>query len=102
MPILKKWPVLILCILTMNTRAQQPDSASSGRSVDKLFFTWEQASPIPDADGFAGSYAGVSNGVLLVAGGANFPGDKRPWTQGVKTWYDNIFVLEQKDGAWKE
>ncbi|MES1249445.1 MAG: galactose oxidase, partial [Chitinophaga rupis] len=79
----------------MKMYAQQP-------VADRPFFTWEQASPIPDADGFAGSYAGVSKDVLIVAGGANFPGDKRPWTQGVKTWYDNIFVLEQKDGAWKE
>lgn len=78
----------------MNTNAQ-PTTGNS-------FFNWEQASPIPDADGFAGSYAGVSNGVLIVAGGANFPGDKRPWTQGVKTWYDKIFVLEKPGGEWKE
>ncbi|HMI60564.1 MAG TPA: hypothetical protein VK518_06640, partial [Puia sp.] len=71
-------------------------------TTTKVFFSWSQAKPIPDADGFAGSYAGTSNGALIVAGGANFPGDKRPWTQGVKTWYDKVFVLERPDGEWKE
>ncbi|MBS1601597.1 MAG: sodium/solute symporter [Bacteroidetes bacterium] len=68
----------------------------------KVFFNWSQASPVPDADGFAGSYAGVSNGALIVAGGANFPGGGRPWSGGVKTWYDKVFVLERPDGQWKE
>ena len=71
-------------------------------TTTKVFFSWSQAKPVPDADGFAGSYAGTSNGALIVAGGANFPGDKRPWTQGVKTWYDKVFVLEKPDGEWKE
>ena len=71
-------------------------------TTGKVFFSWSQAKPIPDADGFAGSYAGVSNGALMVAGGANFPGDRRPWTQGVKTWYDKVFILEKPDGDWKE
>jgi hypothetical protein len=35
----------------------------------------------------------VSNGALIVAGGANFP-DKAVWEGGRKHWYDNIFVLE--------
>jgi N-acetylneuraminic acid mutarotase len=69
---------------------------------DKQDFDWKQLAPIPDADGFAGSYAGVSGGALIVAGGANFPNDKRPWTQGTKTWYDKIFVLDRPDGQWKE
>lgn len=63
---------------------------------------WKQLASIPDSDGFAGSYAGVSGGALIVAGGANFPGDKRPWTRGTKIWYDKIFVLEEPDGKWKE
>jgi N-acetylneuraminic acid mutarotase len=45
-------------------------------------------------------FAGVSNGALIVAGGANFP-DKRPWEGGKKTWYDTVFVLEKTDGTWK-
>ena len=34
--------------------------------------------PVPDMHGFAGAFTGVSNGRLLVAGGANFP-VKPPW-----------------------
>lgn len=34
---------------------------------------WKQLPSIPDEEGFAGMYSGVSNGVLVVAGGANFP-----------------------------
>lgn len=66
------------------------------------FFSWSQAKPVPDGDGLAGSYAGVSNGVLLVAGGANFPGGGRPWSGGIKAWHDKVFVLESPDGRWKE
>jgi len=55
---------------------------------------------LPDKEGFAGSFAGVSNGVLLVAGGANFP-DKKPWDGGKKRWHDSVFVLENPDGEWK-
>jgi N-acetylneuraminic acid mutarotase len=43
----------------------------------------------------------VSNGALLVAGGANFPG-KKPWDGGKKVWYDAVFVLEKPGGKWKD
>ena len=61
---------------------------------------WEELPGLPDAVGFAGSYAGVTNGALLVAGGANFP-DKPPWKGGTKTWHDSLFVLEKPTGAWR-
>ncbi len=60
---------------------------------------WQTLPAIPDAEGFAGMYAGVSNEVLLVAGGANFP-EKRPWEGGEKIWYDRIFFLESPEAAW--
>ncbi len=66
-----------------------------------VFFNWTETTALPDADGLAGSYAGVSNGALLMAGGTNFPGNKRPWTDGVKTWYDTIWVLDKEGGSWK-
>jgi N-acetylneuraminic acid mutarotase len=61
---------------------------------------WKRLPNIPDREGFAGSFAGVSGGVLLVAGGANFP-DRKPWEGGKKVWYDTIFVLDRPDGEWK-
>ena len=63
---------------------------------------WEQATQVPDAVGFAGAYAGVSNGHLLVAGGANFPEGTRPWSGGTKQWNDKVFALAEKGGQWKE
>jgi N-acetylneuraminate epimerase len=61
---------------------------------------WRQLPSLPDAEGFAGSFAGASNGALLVAGGTNFPG-KKPWEGGTKKWYDTVFVLESPTGTWK-
>src|SRR5262245_15050680 len=62
---------------------------------------WAKLPPIPDREGFAWPFAGVSGGALLVAAGANFP-DKRPWEGGTKVWYDKAFLLEKPDGAWRE
>ncbi len=85
---------VIISLLTMKSNAQQ--------SSFEDHFKWSQAKPIPDSNGFAGSFVGVTNGALMVAGGSNFPGNKRPWENGVKTWYDRIFVLERPEGKWKE
>ena len=60
---------------------------------------WQQLAPLPDREGFASSFAGVSGGALLVAGGANFP-DRRPWDGGTKVWYDRVFALASPGGAW--
>jgi N-acetylneuraminate epimerase len=61
---------------------------------------WTKLPPIPDREGFAGSFAGTHNGALIVAGGANFPSGK-PWDGGAKTWHDTVFILEKPDGEWK-
>ena len=61
---------------------------------------WHQLSVLPDREGVAGAFAGVSGGALVVAGGANFPG-KKPWEGGTKTWTDAAFVLDAPDGTWK-
>lgn len=56
---------------------------------------------LPDREGFAGMFAGVSHGALLCMGGANFP-EKMPWEGGEKIWYDDIYVLENKSGVWQK
>jgi len=55
---------------------------------------------LPDGEGFAGMFAGVSNGSLICMGGANFP-DKMPWEGGEKVWYDHIFVLDNGADEWR-
>ena len=52
---------------------------------------------LPDALGFGSPFAGAADGVLLVAGGANFP-DAMPWDGGRKVWHDRIYALEQPAG----
>lgn len=52
-------------------------------------------------EGLASAFAGYSNGVLLVAGGTNFPGAWNQYRQGQnyahrglqKTWHDTIYAL---------
>lgn len=61
---------------------------------------WSPLPAIPDAEGFAGSFAGTSGGALIVAGGANFP-VLRPWDGGTKKWYDTAFILESPGGTWR-
>jgi len=61
---------------------------------------WDRLPSLPDKEGFAGPFAGSSRGILLVAGGANFPG-KKPWEGGKKVWHDAIFALDRPDGEWR-
>lgn len=61
-------------------------------------FTWISLGDLPDKEGFAGMFAGVSDGQLFCMGGANFPW-KRPWEGGVKKWYSNIYKLNSS-GEW--
>src|SRR5882672_7711864 len=81
----------LICALTL---------LPSVRAQSEIFtLNWKKLPPIPDRIGFAGPFAGVSGGALIVAGGANFP-SALPWEGGRKTWYDSIFVLPKPDGQW--
>jgi N-acetylneuraminate epimerase len=90
--------ISLLFLITMTTTtldsclAQKPTASS---------FKWTTLNPIPDPIGFAGSFAGVSNEALIVAGGANFPDGGAPWTGSTKAWSNNIYVLEKPEGQWK-
>ncbi|MES2594766.1 MAG: galactose oxidase [Verrucomicrobiota bacterium] len=61
---------------------------------------WAPLPSLPDKEGFAGAFAGVAGGALIVTGGTNFP-DKMPWEGGTKTWYDQVHVLTEPEGTWK-
>ncbi|WP_238386593.1 kelch repeat-containing protein [Chitinophaga rupis] len=73
-----------------------------GSIVTQAGYHWDTLPAIPDKTGFAGSFAGVANGALIVAGGSNFPNGGTPWNGGKKVWSDRIFVLEHPQGHWKE
>lgn len=61
---------------------------------------WDIAGVLPSTNGkplgFAGPVVGVSNGVLVVGGGANFP-DSMPWLGGKKRYYDDLYVFKKDD-----
>lgn len=86
-------PLLLLlwCLLPYLVKAQDTPVSN---------FNWQQLPSLPDDHGFAGPFAGVSNGALLVAGGANFP-QGMPWEGGPKIWHDDIYVLPAPNGEWK-
>src|SRR5688572_3878214 len=52
---------------------------------------WTVRPAYPLKPGMAGLISGAHNGVLIAAGGANFP-ERMPWEGGVKVYYDEIFV----------
>ncbi len=62
---------------------------------------WKKLADLPDAEGFAGMYAGVSGGALIVAGGANFP-EKPLWEGGPKRWTDRVFVMPAGSAGWQD
>ncbi len=79
----------LICMTTISTSALAADELK-----------WSKLPSLPDKEGFASMFAGVSGGALLAAGGANFP-DQKPWEGGQKIWHDTVFVLEKPDGEWK-
>lgn len=64
--------------------------------------SWHLAGELPPmsgqnkAPGLAGPITGVSNNVLLIAGGANFP-DSLPWMGGQKKYYNVGYVYSKND-----
>ena len=62
---------------------------------------WEKLPPLPKHAALGWPYAGVTEGALLVAGGANFP-EAPPWAGGKKHWYDTVYALPDPQGSWKK
>lgn len=61
---------------------------------------WKQLPDLPDTIGLGGPFAGTHNGVLIVAGGANFL-NAPPWEDGKKVWHDTVYVLEKGATKWR-
>ena len=54
---------------------------------------------LPQTNGRAGMFAGVSNGRLFCMAGADFPAGL-PWEGGKKKWYADIFMLQEDSSGW--
>lgn len=68
---------------------------------------WQQLPALPPAPGqeiqpgLASPFSGISNNLLLVAGGCNFP-DEPVWKGGKKAYYDDAYALEHNsEGEYK-
>ncbi len=89
--------VLIASIAALPTLHGQGDEAAS-----QSYLKWESIATLPPSGdqseslGVAGPFVGVTNDVLVVAGGANFP---KPYWGEAKVWHDDIWVLD-KSGTW--
>jgi N-acetylneuraminic acid mutarotase len=60
-------------------------------------FAWGHLPALPEA--VSGQFAGVSNGALVVAGGAHYPVSL--FQGGTKVWSDSIFILEPGTTRWR-
>ncbi|REJ94528.1 MAG: DUF1080 domain-containing protein [Planctomycetota bacterium] len=85
--------------LTQQAQPEQAQATKTPRGSGNSL-AWRELPPLPDDEGFAGMFAGVSGDAVIAAGGANFPA-ARPWDGGEKRWYDTIFVFDQRRESWQ-
>lgn len=76
---------------------QTTDVLSQKKAINQV--EWKIAAQLKNTDGslslgFAGAVNGISNEVLIVTGGANFP-NKMPWEGGKKHYSKEIHVLQK-------
>ena len=55
--------------------------------------------PASGHDGVAGAFIGTIGSRVIIAGGSDFS-DKKPWEGGSKTYFDNIYILENNNGNY--
>ena len=81
-------------------------SAVSLLAAEEEKLTWKALPDLPGKLGVAGPFAGVHNGALIVAGGANFP-EGVPWRptgegyNSPKVYYDTIDVITPDGDGYK-
>ena len=85
--------LFLLLFVSIAAAAAEESQQNSG------VFKWDELPSLPDPIGVAGPFSGVSNGALIVAGGANF--SEKQWGEGEKVWHDRIFVLEPGREQWR-
>ncbi len=86
------FPFLFISLIMATT-----ETFSQKNEVSQV--NWSTAAQVQNNDGslslgFAGVINGISNDVLIVTGGANFP-DKMPWEGGKKEYSKTIHVLQK-------
>ncbi len=64
--------------------------------ANKEAISWEEQAELPITAGLGGAFAGLSNGALIVAGGAN-SSDAAELNNENATWHDKIYILPDED-----
>ena len=91
------WLIAGLVLCAAKAEALEPPGAPHATQQD---LNWDELPPLIDTPGLGGPFVGAHDGVLFVAGGANFEGTP-PWEGGTKVWHDEIRVLESETGTWR-
>lgn len=86
------WRLALVALVATGWAAEPTEPIALGR--------WSALPPLPDGLGVAGAFAGVVGDVLVVAGGANFPG-RMPWAGGEKVWHDRVYLLRSPEDSWE-
>ncbi|MDE3236869.1 MAG: hypothetical protein KGO81_13020 [Bacteroidota bacterium] len=92
------WSLLCMQVLAVNE-----SSCAQERTMKDI--RWKKVATLPGGDvalknkGLAGLYGGVHNGVVLLAGGTNFPG-AMPWEGGTKKYYNHIYLLTKESDKY--
>ena len=81
----------LIALFTASTQAQQKD---------KIEFGWNSIAELPLKKGLNGTFSGIHNDVLILAGGANFPEDE-VWNGGSKKYYDSIYLLKKEKNGYQ-
>jgi SSS family solute:Na+ symporter len=80
------WARIYLAVLIFSL----PAAYSAGAEAPWL--NWTELPSFPDSPGVVGPFVGVSNGALIVAGGASYPAEE-PSRHGPEAFSDSVFVL---------
>ncbi|EEJ3294093.1 YjhT family mutarotase [Salmonella enterica subsp. diarizonae] len=83
------------------------DEVIAGKFKNKEL-VWKKLSPVSSPDGVAGGFGGMSQGNVIFAGGAYFPGARENYNRGEfyahqglkKTYSDKVYLYRK--GAWSE
>ncbi len=91
---LKKLTIFFLFLFFSFWKGEVAAESSINQISQRSFPLFENVDEISGNEGLAGTFAGVHNNVLLVAGGTAFPGGK-PWENGAKHFSDAVLVYER-------
>ncbi len=93
---MKRACTILLCISSVFYNTGRSETARAATEV----INWIELPDFPNALGVGGAFSGVSNGVLIVAGGSNIP-DVMDKKGGSRVWHDDIYILTNtKEKTW--